>query len=170
MCTTGHNSPIMKGEWVELSILTGWADVWSEELWQPEQWELWAGTFYPNWLSWRVEWRAMTAWAVRAMGWNFLSYLVKLTCWVKSYDSLNSESYGLELSIPTGWADVWSEELWQPEQWELWAGTFCPTWLSWRVEWRAITAWAVRAMGWNSRGAPVGSGNSEVSTKLPDSE
>ncbi len=31
------------------------------------------------------------------MGWNFLSYLVELPCRVKSYDSLSSEGYGLEL-------------------------------------------------------------------------
>jgi hypothetical protein len=36
------------------------------------------------------------------VGWNFLSYLVELTYGVKSYESLSSEGYGLELSILPG--------------------------------------------------------------------
>ncbi len=44
----------------------------------------------------------MTALAVRAMSWNFLSYLAELTCGVKSCDSLSSEGYGLELSVLPG--------------------------------------------------------------------
>jgi hypothetical protein len=31
------------------------------------------------------------------MSWKFLSYLVQLGCVVMSYDSLNSEGYGLEV-------------------------------------------------------------------------
>jgi hypothetical protein len=53
----------------------------------------------------------MTARAVRAIGWNYLSYLVELTCGEKSYDSLSSESYGLAVTVLPGSADVWSEEL-----------------------------------------------------------